>query len=210
MKHSVAEDALREQVALYALGALNQHEARAFEEHIEEGCPVCEAELRPFESVVAAIGFAAPEAEPPRVARAKLSARLAESDGHDDDKRTIFPKELPPQVDLSKFLIVRSGEGEWKKAAEGIFIKQLFADEAKGTVTSLYKLSPGASIPTHRHLGAEECYIIEGDFHTSAGVLGPGDFTCALKDSVHPQLYSQNGALLLIIAHEGYEVLAQP
>ena len=208
MKHTVAEDALSERAALYALGALNQHEARAFEVHIEEGCSVCEAELRPFESVVATIGFAAPEAEPPRSARDKLLARLAESDG--DDGQAIFPKELPPQVDLSKFLIVRSDEGEWKKASEGILIKQLFADENRGTVTSLYKLSPGTYIPTHRHLGVEECYILEGDFHTSAGVLGPGDYTCAMKDSIHPKLYSQNGALLLIVAHKGYEFLAHP
>ena len=206
MKHTVAEDALSERAALYALGALNQHEARAFEEHIEEGCPVCEAELRPFESVVATIGFAAPEVEPPREARDKLLARLAESDG--DDTRPIVPRELPPQADLSRFLTVRSDEGEWKKASEGIFIKQLFVDEAKGTVTSLYKLSPGASIPTHRHLGAEECYIIDGDFHTNDGVLGPGDYTCAMIDSIHPQLYSQNGALLLIVAHQGYEFVA--
>ena len=106
MKHTVAEDALSERAALYALGALNQHEARAFEEHIEEGCPVCEAELRPFESVVATIGFAAPEAEPPRDARDKLLASLAESDG--DETRPILPRELPPQADLSRFLTVRS------------------------------------------------------------------------------------------------------
>ena len=208
MKHTVAEDALRERAALYALGALNQHEARAFEEHIEEGCPVCEAELLPFESVVATIGFATHEAEPPQGARDKLLARLAESDG--DDSRTILPREFPPQVDLSQFLTVRSDEGEWKKASEGMFIKQLFVDETRGTVTSLYKLLPGTYIPTHRHLGAEECYIIDGDFHTNEGILGPGDYTCAMKDSVHPKLYSQNGALLLIISHEGSEVLAQP
>jgi anti-sigma factor ChrR (cupin superfamily) len=208
MKHTVVEDALCERAALYALGALNQHEARAFEEHIEEGCAVCEAELLPFESVASILGFAAPEAEPPQGVREKLLARLAEEDV--DDGRTVFPTELPPQVDMSQFLIVRSNEGEWRKASEGIFIKQLFADKNKGTVTSLYKLLPGAHIPTHRHLGAEECYIIAGDFHTSEGVLGPGDYTCAMKDSVHPALYSQNGALLLIVSHEGYEFLAHP
>jgi anti-sigma factor ChrR (cupin superfamily) len=203
MKHTVAEDALCERAALYALGALNQHEARAFEEHITEGCEACEAELRPFESVVASIGFAASEAEPPQGAREKLLARMAEVAPPPD--RSGVP---PLKADLSQFLIVRADEGEWKKATEGIFIKQLFADEAKGTVTSLYKLLPGTYIPTHRHLGVEECYIIEGDFHTDEGVLGPGDFTIAMKNSIHPKLYSQNGALLLIVTHEGHEVLA--
>ena len=203
MKHNVAEDALCERAALYALGALNQHEARAFEEHISEGCEVCEAELRPFESVAAILGLAAPEIEPPPGAREKLLARLAE-----DKPQPALRGEPTRQADLSQFLIVRSDEGDWKEASKGIFIKQLFVDKTSRTVTSLFKLSPGAYIPTHRHLGVEECYIIDGDFHTSEGILGPGDFTIAMKDSVHPTLYSQNGALLLIVAHEGYEVLA--
>ena len=203
MKHTVAEDGLCERAALYALGALNQHEARAFEEHISEGCEVCEAELRPFESVAAILGFAAPEVEPPQGAREKLLARLAE-----DTPQPAPRGELPPQVDLSKFVTVRSEEGEWKEAFKGIFIKQLFVDETSRTVTSLYKLLPDTYIPTHRHRGHEECYIIEGDFHTSDGILGPGDYTCAMKDSVHPKLYTQNGALLLIVAHEGYDVSA--
>jgi anti-sigma factor ChrR (cupin superfamily) len=209
MKHTVAEDALCERAALYALGALSQHEARAFEEHIAEGCAVCEAELRPLQSVAAIIGFAAPEAEPPRGAREKLLARLAE-DVDDDDARTILPRELPPQADLSQFLTVRAHEGEWKKLSEGIFTKQLFVDETGSTVTSLYKMLPGTYVPTHRHLGVEECYIIDGDFHSDDEDLGPGDFTIAMKDSVHRRLYTQNGALLLIVTHVGYEVLAQP
>ncbi|MGB7925385.1 MAG: cupin domain-containing protein [Pyrinomonadaceae bacterium] len=205
MKHTVAQDALCERAALYALGALNQHEARAFEEHIAEGCEACEAELRPFESVTAAIGFAAPEAEPPRGAREKLLARMAE----DTPPPARSGASSSKQVDPSKFLTVRAHEGEWKKATEGIFIKQLFVDETKGTVTTLFKMLPGTYVPAHRHLGVEECYIIEGDFHSHDEILGPGDFTIAMKDSVHHRLYTENGALLLIVTHEGYEVLAQ-
>lgn len=207
MKHTVAEDALCERAALYALGALNQHEARAFEEHIEEGCEACDAQLRPFESVVAHLGFAAHEAEPPQGAREKLLARLTAEDGN--DARPVFPIESPAQADLSQFLTVRAHEGEWKKATEGIFIKQLFADKARGTVTSLYKMLPGTYVPAHRHLGVEECYIIEGDFHSHDEDFGPGDFTIAMKESIHRTLYTKNGALLLIISHEGHEILAQ-
>lgn len=206
MKHTVVEDALCERAALYALGALNQHEARAFEEHMAEGCEVCEAELRPFEAVAAILGLAAPEIDPPPGAREKLLARLAEDATPPPARRG----ELPRQADLSRFLTIRADEGDWKEASKGVFIKQLFVDKTSRTVTSLYKLLPGAYVPTHRHLGVEECYIIDGDFHTSEGILGPGDFTIAMKDSVHPTLYSQTGALLLIVSHEGYEVLAQP
>jgi hypothetical protein len=39
--------------------------------------------------------------------------------------------------------------------------------------------------------------------------LSAGDFNCALSESVHQDIYTEGGALLLIVAPESYEVLAQ-
>lgn len=203
MKHSTAGDEFEERAAIYALGALDREEARSFEEHLAEGCEACEAELQPFAAVVAALGWAAPEAEPPAGARERLLARLT-LDAQPDPSRA-----TTRQSASSPFLTVRASEGEWKEACEGLFIKQLFADKARGTVTSLYKISPGAHAPMHRHLGVEECYVLEGDCRINDEVLGPGDYTCAMKGSVHQTVYTEAGTLLLIIAQEGSEVLAQ-
>ncbi len=66
MKHTGTEhESGPERAALYALGALSQHEARAFEEHLSEGCPSCAADLRDFERVVEGLAFGAPPAAPP-------------------------------------------------------------------------------------------------------------------------------------------------
>jgi anti-sigma-K factor RskA len=77
MEHKLATDEIRDKAALYALGALSQIEARAFENHLEEGCEVCRAELAAFEGVVGVLGFGAPPANPPADLRNRLMANIA-------------------------------------------------------------------------------------------------------------------------------------
>ena len=62
--------------ALYALGALSQLEARAFEVHLRDGCPACELELKQFEEVAGLIGMTAQTVAPPAYLRDLLSVRL--------------------------------------------------------------------------------------------------------------------------------------
>ena len=76
MKHGRATEELKEMAALYALGTLTQHEARSFEMHVKEGCPICESECRKFEQTVAKIGIAAEEVPVPDYIRDLLSARI--------------------------------------------------------------------------------------------------------------------------------------
>lgn len=182
-------DQITEQASLYVLGALNQTEARAFEEHLEAGCETCEAELRPLQSVVTALGLAASGIEPPAGARAKLLGRMANAS-----------ITQTPQPELNPFFTLRANEGEWQELSAGISIKQLFVDDQKNTVTSLFKFAPGAHAPFHKHGGVEQCLILEGDFHFNDDIYGPGDFTCAMPGSIHDDAYSERGALLLIVA----------
>lgn len=200
--HSVAEEETNEWAALYALGALNQQEARAFEEHLAEGCEACAANALSFQEAVGALAFAPSEATPSPAVREKLSGFLAE-EGKTKAADAHFKPSVPPQ-----FLTLRANEGEWREAAAGILVKQLFADKKAKTVTSLFKFSPGTQIPKHRHHGIEQCYVIEGDFHADDKVLGPGDFHCAMSGSTHKPVYTVNGALVLIVSTEGYEVVA--
>jgi anti-sigma factor ChrR (cupin superfamily) len=184
-----APDQIAEQASLYVLGALNQTEARAFEEHLETGCEACEAELRPLQSVVTALGMAASGIEPPASAREELLSRIAEA--------SLTPA---PEPELNPFFTLRANEGEWRELSTGVQIKQLFVDDKKGTVTSLFKFAPGAHAPFHKHGGVEQCLILEGDFRFNDDIYGPGDFTCAMPGSIHDDAYSERGALLLIVA----------
>lgn len=61
---------------MYALGALSQHEARAFDVHLREGCPACYAELQQFDRVVGVLGTAAAPVAPPAYLRDLLTVRI--------------------------------------------------------------------------------------------------------------------------------------
>jgi anti-sigma factor ChrR (cupin superfamily) len=71
-------------------------------------------------------------------------------------------------------------------------------------------VSPGAGFPPHTHDGFEQCLIVEGDFHLNGEAFGAGDFTCAMAGSAHDLSYSENGALLLIVAGMSYQMPHQP
>lgn len=76
MKHECTTADSQEAAALYALGALSQHEARAFAAHLNEGCTVCDLERRQFDEVVGVLGSAAPAATPPSYVRDLLAVRI--------------------------------------------------------------------------------------------------------------------------------------
>lgn len=62
--------------ALYSLGALSQHEARAFDVHLRDGCPACCAELEQFDQVVGVMGAASIPVGPPAYLRDLLTVRI--------------------------------------------------------------------------------------------------------------------------------------
>ena len=202
MTHDLTEE-ITERAALYALGQLTAEDSLAFEKHITEECEVCAAELRAFEEVCAQLALTAPAAEPPVRVRESLISKLGQTN------RPASVEASSQQASSAETLTVYAGEGEWRELSEGVFVKNLSVDEKKGTVTSLFKLLPGARVQAHKHLGVEECFVLEGDFHVNDLILGPGDYHRAEEGSVHQQLYSEKGNLLLIISpQEGFQVQA--
>lgn len=194
MSHTTTDEEAAGRAALYALGALEGEEARDFEEHVASGCAACAAELREFEGVVADLGQAAPEAEPPPDVRARLLALVSEEGGGGDGGKS--------------FLVVRAGEGEWLPTDdEGVAYKLLYADSGRGTVTTLVRMRPGSCIRSHRHLGVEQCLVLEGNVRSGAVAMKAGDFNCSLPGSVHEELVTDGGALLLLVSPERYESL---
>ena len=206
MSHTTADVEEAGRAALYALGALDPEEAREFEEHLAAGCAACAAELREFETVASQLGLAAPEAEPPAGARARLLALVSEGGGGEsgaDATRGDRPNLLR---DAPGFLVVRSDEGRWRPTDDaGVTFKLLYADRERGTVTTLVRMEPGSRIRPHRHLGVEQCLVLEGDVRSGAVGMAAGDFNCSMPGSIHEELISDGGALLLLVSPERYE-----
>jgi anti-sigma factor ChrR (cupin superfamily) len=197
MKHSAQNDEMREMAAAYALDALTQREARAFEEHINEGCDLCRAELKAFEQTVDALGFDAPQQEPSESVRDRLIAAIggkAQSAEADSGLSDLAEAESRP------FVSVRASDGKWRKVQEGIFIKPLYSDELSGFATTLVKMMPGTALPTHQHDGVEQFFIIEGDCNVRGEVLGPGDYHRAAAGTVHESTFTVQGTMFLLVA----------
>ncbi|MCA1632458.1 MAG: cupin domain-containing protein [Acidobacteria bacterium] len=197
MRDTQSADAACELAALYALGALDGEEARSFEGHLAGGCVACAAEIEGLADVCGALALAQPPRRPPAGAREKLLARVA---GESRAAST-----TAGALDL---LVVRAGEGEWVETPDpGVFVKLLFVDREHDTYTTLVRMAPGARVPAHRHRGAEQCLVLEGDLRSVVNVLVAGDFNCAPAGSIHDELTTEQGALLLIVAPESYEVI---
>ena len=108
--------------------------------------------------------------------------------------------------DAPGFLVVRAGEGRWRPTDDaGVSFKLLFADRERGTVTTLVRMEPGSRIRSHRHLGVEQCLVLEGDVRSGEVGMTAGDFNCSMPGSVHEELISDGGALLLLVSPERYE-----
>lgn len=199
MSHTTVDEEAAGRAALYALGALEGDEAREFEEHLAAGCAACAAELREYETVAGDLGMAAPAAEPPKGVRARLLALVSEEEGEGGGRNLL--KDAAPG-----FLVLRAGEGEWRPTDDtGVSYKLLFADRGRGTLTTLVRMEPGSRIRSHRHLGVEQCLVLEGDVRSGSIGMKAGDFNCSMPGSVHEELMSDGGALLLIVSPEGYE-----
>jgi anti-sigma factor ChrR (cupin superfamily) len=176
----------------YALGALTQHETRAFEEHIE-GCRICGAEVESFELTTSALDLAVSEAAPPGNLRAELLMRL-------NGMETLAPRS-------QDFISIHASEGQWHEVQAGVMLKQLYVDRRNGIATSLVKMLPGTSLPPHSHAGPEQFYVLEGDCHVRGQRLGPGDYHRAETGSIHESTSTVDGTLFLLVAPERYEVL---
>jgi anti-sigma factor ChrR (cupin superfamily) len=205
LKHEHLTEEHQEQAALYALGALDPSDAREFEAHLAAGCAACAEELKTFKTVVADFGLSAGEAAPPASAREKLLASLATEPSALRSRAAV-----PAASAAAQFLTIRADQGEWQEVSAGVLVKKLFEDRARGTVTALIKLLPGAQVALHRHPGAEECIVLSGDFHVNGEVLGPGDYHCALPGSTHEKISTEQGTILLIVAPESYEMVETP
>jgi anti-sigma factor ChrR (cupin superfamily) len=136
------------------------------------------------DDIAIALARSVGSAEVPRAdVKARLMARVGES--------------ATPVPDGFVFSLAHEG---WQPyPIPGIRMKVLALSQARDCATLLIDAAPGARFPAHHHGGDEECYVISGDAHTFGRVLGPGDFLHADAGTDHTELYTENGALVLLV-----------
>ena len=91
----------------------------------------------------------------------------------------------------------------------GTSILQLNPTQSKGVGFYIYRMEPGARSAPHRHRGAEEFLIIEGELIDNDGtVYRPGDVVWLAPGTEHTS-HSPNGCLIAVYA-EADEVELSP
>jgi anti-sigma factor ChrR (cupin superfamily) len=107
------------------------------------------------------------------------------------------PRQLEPTPGGSTY--AKPEEMEWKPTQfEGISIKVLYEDPAKGEMTCLLKWAPGARLPIHKHPEIEQTWVLEGSFYDHEGIARAGEFVWRKPGSVH-ETRSDEGAVILAI-----------
>jgi anti-sigma factor ChrR (cupin superfamily) len=97
-------------------------------------------------------------------------------------------------------------QDEWvPHPVPGIRMKVLAMNRESGYATLLLDVEPGTRFPAHHHSGAEECYVLSGAIYTLGRRMGPGDFLHADAGTDHGELWTDEGAkVLLIVPPEDY------
>lgn len=87
----------------------------------------------------------------------------------------------------------------WKPSQfEGIDIKVLYEDKARGEMTCLLRWQPGTTLPFHKHPEIEQSYVIAGSFSDHDGIARAGEYVWRKPDSMH-ETHSAEGCIILAI-----------
>lgn len=168
-----AQDGMEEAAALAGLGLLSPWEA--------SNVPPQEAQR------MAAAAAMLAETVTPAPPRPSLKSRLMD--------RVADFETLKPIAD------VRPYDGRWVSfGSPGVDYRTLFEDKRASRYTFLVRMAPGSRLAAHHHGDDEQCYVVEGDIRWGNVVYEQGDFIAMGKDTTHPEIFSEKGNLLLIVA----------
>jgi anti-sigma factor ChrR (cupin superfamily) len=187
---------MREDAAAYVLSGLSPEQGTAFERHLAECCPVCEAEMRAAGEIAAGLGTLA-ATEPPPSLRARLLSKLATS-----------PRTPGVLFQQSGLIIARSAELEWQPLGPGVDVKTIHTDTDRRYNTVLVRMAPGARYTAHRHVDVEELFLLSGDMHVAGVVMRAGDYCRADAETVHGVTFSEDGCLMIVMASPDNEAIA--
>ena len=106
----------------------------------------------------------------------------------------------PRRRDPAGFAFHHAADDRWlPHPVPGIRMKVLALNKARGYATLLLDVAPGTRFPAHHHGGAEECYVVSGSIFTCGRRLGPGDFVHADADTDHGELWTDEGAQVILV-----------
>jgi len=87
---------------------------------------------------------------------------------------------------------------DWQPLHPGVAIWRIFGDGVRGASAALLKYDPGASIPRHRHQGAEIIVVLRGSQTDQEGTIVAGELRVNRSNTSHG-VRSDEGCIVLIV-----------
>jgi anti-sigma factor ChrR (cupin superfamily) len=175
-----------ETAALWAAGALPPAEAAEFQEHAR-ACAACAAELASYGPVVERLAAADHVAPPPWIRDTLLVRARAAA--------------LTPPGDE---VFSPAADADWQPAGvPGVSMRILRIDRPASRLTALLRMEAGHTYPRHVHAGPEEMFVVAGDMRDGERALTAGDYQYSPPGSVHGDLTTEHGCVMLVIAPLG-------
>lgn len=108
-------------------------------------------------------------------------------------------KKTKVQATVGASTYVRPQEMAWAPTQfDKVYMKVLYQDKAKGELTCLVKLEPGAKLPMHVHPELEQAFVLEGSMSDHDGICRAGEYVWRTAGSYHEN-QSDEGAVLLAV-----------
>lgn len=96
---------------------------------------------------------------------------------------------------------VRATEGPWRPGVvPGVEMRRLYVDRSRGTITALVRMAAGAQLPSHRHVTAEQLYMLSGDAQIAGESLEAGDYYRMTEGTSHDATHTEHGCQFLLIS----------
>jgi len=177
----------RDMAESYALGVLEGEELNKFHAHLAADCSVCKSHISKTAEALALI----PTLLEPITPASSLKRRVLDQ----------------IEAEHAAYVFTRAEEGRWRPIGAGVDAKILRMDGTQQRVTALVRMTPGSRYSNHRHTQTEEIFVLEGSCYFGARLLRQGDYHRAEVGSIHVDMRSDEGSLMLIMAALHNEML---
>ena len=94
---------------------------------------------------------------------------------------------------------IPASAGSWSDHGNGVWSK-IMASSPDGKKIYMLRCMPGGFIPAHKHKGWEYALVLEGAYQIAGQTVRAGDAQNSAPNSMHPEITTDEGCLLLIVA----------
>jgi anti-sigma factor ChrR (cupin superfamily) len=99
-------------------------------------------------------------------------------------------------------VIKKNKETPWVPLAPGIEMQIFYADPPSGVWTVKILMHGGSTLPPHRHIGASEFYIIEGEgVHKESGAFEVGTYAFEPENALHSSVHAGDDIVLYMTSY---------